>query len=267
MASPQLEDGYFKIANDIYDALCRTRIPGEARQVFDFIIRKTYGFRKKTDMISLSQFANGTGLKKPNILRAINKLRAINIVIIQKDNANANIFSINKDFDSWKPLSKKITLSKKIISVIQKDNGVIQKDKNRYPKRYPQNTVLKDNITKDNTTKNKELLKKAHEILDLLNETFKKSFKHTDGNLCNIKARLREGYAIEDFRTVFQKKKRDPVFIKKPLFYRPQTLCSTKFDSYLNESVSKSQMTDVGTRSYIAGREFIEKQREIDAKQ
>ena len=56
MASPQLKDGYVAIANEIMDALAHIRIPGEARQVLDVILRKTYGWKKKEDEISLSQF-------------------------------------------------------------------------------------------------------------------------------------------------------------------------------------------------------------------
>lgn len=141
MANPQIENGYTKIANEIMEALCKIRINGEAIQILFVIFRKTYGYNKKEDVISLSQFSVLTGLKRPNICRAINKLKQMNI-IIQKDNDIANIYQLNKDFSTWKPLSKKITLSKKIMTVIQKDN-------NRYPKRYIQKKVLKDNITKE----------------------------------------------------------------------------------------------------------------------
>lgn len=144
MASPQKENGYTPIANEILEALAQTRIPGEARQILDVIIRKTYGFNKKQDAISLSQFILATNLKRPNICRAINKLKQMNIIIvIQKDNGDTTLYRFNKDFDTWKPLSKKITLSKKIMSVIQKDNGVVSK------KIHTKDTLTKDTLTKD----------------------------------------------------------------------------------------------------------------------
>jgi phage replication O-like protein O len=122
MANPQTENGYTRIANDILDALCKIRISGEARQVLDTIIRKTYGFGKKEDAVALSQICQMTGLKKPIACRALNKLVEMNL-ITRRGNDVANIYAFNKDFDSWKPLSKKITLSKKIINVIKKDNA------------------------------------------------------------------------------------------------------------------------------------------------
>lgn len=112
MANPQLENGYVRIATEVFEALARIRIPGEARQVLDLLFRKTYGFKKKEDAISLSQFVAGTGLKKNSVCRAIKHLEDLNLVH-KKENAIANIYRFNKDFDSWKPLPKKRTFTKK----------------------------------------------------------------------------------------------------------------------------------------------------------
>lgn len=145
MASPQVEAGYVRIATEIQDAFCRTRIPGEERQILDVIIRKTYGWNKCEDAISLSQFVEMTGINKPCVIRAIQGLLSKKIIsVIQKDNEPAKIYKFNKDYHLWQPLSKKITLSKKIISVIKKDNPSLSK-------KIPTiDTVTKDNITIDN---------------------------------------------------------------------------------------------------------------------
>ena len=113
-ANPQVEDGFTKIANEIMEALARTRIPGEARQVLDFTLRKTFGWQKKEDSIPLSQIVLGTGLKKPNVCRAIRKLLGMNLIIV-KDKGDDKTYRLQKDYTKWRPLSKKITLSKKII--------------------------------------------------------------------------------------------------------------------------------------------------------
>ena len=93
MADPQLEKGYTKIANEILEALAKIRIPGEARQILDVILRKTYGWGKKEDNISLSQFQKNTNLSKPNICRGINKLINMNI-IIKKQITNNDRYAI-----------------------------------------------------------------------------------------------------------------------------------------------------------------------------
>lgn len=125
MADVQCENGFTKIANEIMEAIAQTRISGEARQIIDVVIRKTYGFQKIEDGISLSQFCLATGLKKPTCCRAIKKAINMNI-IIKKDNGNISSYKFNKDFDTWKPLSKKIT-------IIKKDNKSLSK---KIPTKY-----------------------------------------------------------------------------------------------------------------------------------
>ncbi len=121
MASPQLENGYTRIANEIMEALAHIRISGEAWQVLGVIIRKTYGFNKKEDKIALSQFCLATGLKKNTVCRGLHKLFSMNL-ITKKENGIANIYALNKDFDTWKPLPKKRTFSKKRMIVLKKEN-------------------------------------------------------------------------------------------------------------------------------------------------
>jgi phage replication O-like protein O len=144
MANPQVEEGYVKIANELQEAFCRTRIPGEERQVLDVIIRKTYGWNKCEDAISLSQFVLMTGINKPCVIRAIQGLLSKKIIsVIKKDNEPVKLYKFNKDYHQWQPLSKKITLSKKIIGVIQKDNLSLSK-------KIPTKDTIKDTVTNDN---------------------------------------------------------------------------------------------------------------------
>jgi len=153
MVNPQNEDGYIAIPNEIMDHICKIRIPGEARQVFDFIIRKTYGWQKNEDWISLSQFSEGTGLKKSTICKAINKLMRMNLIIknaitqkgnaiTQKGNDYILTYCINKYYQNWNPLPKKVTLPKKVKVITQKGNQPL-----------PKKVTTKDTSTKDTSTK------------------------------------------------------------------------------------------------------------------
>lgn len=110
MASPQIENGYVKIANELFDALCKIRISGETRQVFDVILRKTYGFNKKKDVISYSQFSEITGMSRQSSIKATRKLIGMNLVSVT-NNGNSKSYQINKDFDTWRPLPKKATVT------------------------------------------------------------------------------------------------------------------------------------------------------------
>jgi phage replication O-like protein O len=151
MSSPQLENGYIKIANDIYDAFCRTRISGEERQILDCILRKTYGWNKCEDAISISQFADMTGIQKPHIIRAIKGLLAKNIIsvanignsIAKNGNDKIKVYKFIKDYTIWIPLPKKATLPKMVMGVAKNGNPSL-----------PKMVTTKDTTTKDTITKN-----------------------------------------------------------------------------------------------------------------
>ena len=143
MASPQTEDGYTRIANELLQALAFVNISGAEMQAFLVVLRKTYGFNKKEDAISLSQFCLATGMKKPNVCRALSKLIKKNM-IIRIDNKPPTRYRIQKDYTKWTPLSKQIMLSKQITSVIQIDNKSLSK---QIPTKESKDT--KETITKE----------------------------------------------------------------------------------------------------------------------
>lgn len=120
MASPQLEDGFVRIANEIYDALCKARIPGEARQVLDVIIRKTYGWNKKLDRISLTQFEVNTGMPRRSVCRAILKLINMNMISVEKDTRKITTYEFQKDYKKWKVVSKLTPSVKKDTTLVSK---------------------------------------------------------------------------------------------------------------------------------------------------
>jgi len=97
MAKPQLENGHTQIANELLEQLAKLYLPPNQWQVLLFIIRKTYGFRKKVDYIASPQIIAGTGLGKQVISRALIKLQDRNIIIRQKKN-----IGIQKDWERWK---------------------------------------------------------------------------------------------------------------------------------------------------------------------
>jgi phage replication O-like protein O len=140
--TPQLEHGYLRIANEIVDKLCSYRLSGEEWMILLTILRKTYGYQKKEDVISLSQFFKATGLAKPSICRAINKL-VKKKVISKKATGDSYSYCFNKIFTTWEPLTKKRPIS----SIV---NNHLQKSDTLLTKKRPQKKYIKDNITKEN---------------------------------------------------------------------------------------------------------------------
>ncbi len=125
------------------EALADIRIPGEAMQVLLVVLRKTYGFNKKEDAISLSQFNRATHLVKPSIIRALNVLSSMNII---SKNANGSIrkYRFNKDYSSWKRLAKKLILAKTLTGI--SENAKRSVSENATHKR---NKDTKETITKE----------------------------------------------------------------------------------------------------------------------
>lgn len=145
MANPQIKDGYIKIVNSISWAFEKIRISGEEYQCLWVILNMTYGWNKKTRPISLKQFTVRTGIKKPNIIRALQKLINKNLIVIKKDNKKTVSYGLNKNYETWKPLSKKITLSKKKKNVGKKDNTKCSNDLTDNKLQPPKDIFKKDN--------------------------------------------------------------------------------------------------------------------------
>lgn len=113
MASPQKENGYTSIANEILEALARLRISSYERGIVDVIIRKTYGFidnrgiHKKWDRISYSQFSNATGINITHISRTLKKLEENNLILRDPEISRktgkpyAVKYCFQKDYEKW----------------------------------------------------------------------------------------------------------------------------------------------------------------------
>lgn len=74
-----------------------------------------------------------------------------------------------------------------------------------------------------------------------LNQKLGKSYKYVDKNTKLVNARLKEGYTIDDFKTVIDKKVIEWQNGDMAKYLRPETLFGTKFDSYLNQPIAKKQ--------------------------
>lgn len=118
MASPQKENGYTAIANEIIEALARTRIPGEARQVLDVVIRLTYGWNRKYRRITYPEFTRRTNLNKGNVRRSLIKLTRH--CLIERCEQG---YCFQKDYEKWRPFPRK--------GVVNKDYPVVKGD---YPR-------------------------------------------------------------------------------------------------------------------------------------
>lgn len=157
MASPQTENGYTKVANELLEEIVNTSLLGSEFQVLFAIIRRTYGFNKKQDVVSLSQFQKDTGLSRPTIVKTLKNLMARKMVVkIYLPEAKI-AFSINKDYDSWvvntsKLVKGKWVTSKDVLTETSKDVLTHKRKKEIYTKEIATTSVapfsLKEEIQK-----------------------------------------------------------------------------------------------------------------------
>lgn len=241
MASPQLEDGYTPIANEIIEALMTINLSAYESRVLWFIFRKTYGFQKKTDWITLSQFSQSLNLDRRLIHRAIKKLSSKEMIVIQRDDGIRVKYGFQKDYRKWKVSSKEMT-------VIYTDDGLSSKQMTRLSsKQIP----TKETITKETITKEKHILSSSPEnvpkngvpyaeIISYLNKQTGRDYKpSTPKTKRLIQTLWTQGFTIEDFHRVIDTKTREwlpnPDFSK---FLRPETLFGPKFEGYLNQGAS-----------------------------
>ena len=101
ICSPQLEKGHTRIANELLEAIIAYPFNATELKIIFVVIRKTYGWKKKTAPISYGHLAKLTGIDKRHVRRSLNKL--IQDKIISKErNRTSNILGLNKHYLGWK---------------------------------------------------------------------------------------------------------------------------------------------------------------------
>ena len=107
-------------------------------------------------------------------------------------------------------------------------------------------------LTKQLTTENKDIVEQSstapipyEEIVQYLNQKTGKNFKSTSkATQRHIKARFTDGFVLDDFKQVIDKKCSDWLRDQKMKEYlRPETLFGTKFESYLNSKTTATKQT------------------------
>lgn len=104
--------------------------------------------------------------------------------------------------------------------------------------------ILRDNNTIINNTINNT---DYEYIVEYLNFKTNSNYKYTTAKTKSlIKARLNEGFTVEDFKKVIDKKTIEWLRNEKMKVYlRPETLFGTKFESYLNQPEKQITLEDI----------------------
>lgn len=199
--TPQVERGFIQIAtgkeeNDILMALIKTRLSGGELRLILLVIRKTYGYKKKEDWISLTQFENYLSMTRISICRIINSLVTKKILVKQSIPGVRALYQLNKDFNQWKQLVTKNTLvTKRIITSNILDNQLVTK------KLPTKETITKETITKESVYSKLTFLKQIpandlEELFKRIQATRTQIQEKADDlyNYCQAKGRVYKNY-------------------------------------------------------------------------
>lgn len=173
-------------------------------------------------------------LTQKQIETALKKLRDEGIIITGNYNA------LKYDRTLWYAITQKgksILLGGEM-DFTQKGNGF-----------HPEGEPIPNINTDFKTTNNKPY----NIVVDYLNTKAGTSYKATTQKTKScIDARLNEGFSIEDFKAVIDKKSAEWLGTEWEKYLRPETLFGTKFESYLNANVKTKQPVNTGLPQDLA---------------
>lgn len=164
--SPQLEDGHTRIANELLEALLIAKLTSRQWSIAMALVRKTYGYNKKTDDIGLSQLADLTGLAKSHVSVTVRELEERRI-ISRKQGKFGHIMGINKDHGQWTGVERRTT--SRVTDTVTVTESVTVTDLDLGVTELVASAVTESVTTKDKPTKDNKQKKVPREEI-----TFKK---------------------------------------------------------------------------------------------
>ncbi|HGW1818890.1 TPA: replication protein [Klebsiella pneumoniae] len=143
-----LDDGFTRIANELLEAVMRAGLSQHQLLVFMAVMRKTYGFNKKSDWVSNEQLSELTGILP-------HKCSAAKSVLVKRGilTQTGRVIGINKTVSEWSSLPVKGTEKKtylKKVTLPESGKKSLPESGNAY---YPNKVNTKDKHTKDKHTK------------------------------------------------------------------------------------------------------------------
>ena len=140
-----LDDGFTRIANELLEAVMHAGLSQHQLLVFMAVMRKTYGFNKKSDWVSNEQLSELTGILP-------HKCSAAKSVLVKRGilTQTGRVIGINKTVSEWSSLPVKGTEKKtylKKVTLPESGKKSLPESGNAY---YPNKVNTKDKHTKDN---------------------------------------------------------------------------------------------------------------------
>lgn len=171
---------------------------------------------------SLNYLASTIGRSKPTVIKVIKSLKEKELITCRQVEMN------NVIFNKYKAVPRG---SKDSLPLVKDVNGgskdsLLGGSKNSLP-----NNNIYINNNKNNIYSS---------VTEYLNSKAGTKYKPTSGKTKRlIDARVNEGFSLEDFQTVIDKKVSEWKGTEWEKFLRPETLFGNKFEGYLNATINK----------------------------
>ena len=104
MANPQKENGYTPIAHELMGAILVYPFTAYELRILFYILAETYGRQRKKTQISYGGIARHIKCARRNAIEICKRLKVKNVIFMQTtvNEYAANIFGVNKDYQTWK---------------------------------------------------------------------------------------------------------------------------------------------------------------------
>lgn len=157
MASPQWEEGYTKVANEILEHTAKASLNGTQLRILLIVWRYTYGFGRKSHELSISFLANAIAAHEKQVQRELSKLIRQGVLIVTDTLKNKNkILAFGKNYEAWvvDETEAKLLISchpyNEAIQLIsgEQNNGLVANlTSNPLPKKERKKILKKEEIT------------------------------------------------------------------------------------------------------------------------
>ncbi|MBP4004605.1 replication protein [Escherichia coli] len=140
-----LDDGFTRIANELLEAVMHAGLSQHQLLVFMAVMRKTYGFNKKSDWVSNEQISELTGIL-PHKCSAAKSVLVKRGIFIQSGR-NIGINNVVSEWETLPESGKKNNVYPKEVNLPESGKKSLPESGNAY---YPNQVNTKDKHTKDN---------------------------------------------------------------------------------------------------------------------
>lgn len=206
--------------------------------------------------ISIKQMANEMGYDVKKVDKLIERFSSIhNLIRYSQSERELLIFHWSKY--NWtssekfrKPLLQEIqnvktdSFREYLLKMFNGENAKYGIDTVSGKEEYGMDTTdtITDTVTDTVSDADNGRLTEIKEIVQYLNDRCGTRYRYqTKGTREHINARLKEGYTVDDFKAVIDKKFEEWHGTDMEKFLRPETLFAGKFESYLNQKIVKKK--------------------------